>query len=82
MLPEGGQIVEGNASGTPMPMLGHITSSYYSSGLGHSIALAVLKDGRQRKGDTVYVPLADGRRIKALVSGTIFYDPSGERQNV
>ena len=82
VLPEGGQIVEENASGTPMPMLGHITSSYYSSGLGHSIALAVLKDGRQRKGDTVYVPLADGRRIKALVSGTIFYDPSGERQNV
>ena len=82
VLPEGGQIVEEDASGSPMPMLGHVTSSYYSGTLGRSIALAVVKDGHRRTGDAVYVPLADGRRIKALISGTVFYDPEGERQNV
>ena len=82
VLPEGGQIVEEDASGSPMPMLGHVTSSYHSARLGRSIALAIVKDGHRRTGDTVYVPLADGRRIKALISGTVFYDPEGERQNV
>ena len=82
VLPEGGQIVEGDASGMTMPMLGHVTSSYLSAKLRRSIAFAVLKDGRRRTGDAVYVPLADGRRIKATITGTVFYDPEGERQNV
>jgi sarcosine oxidase subunit alpha len=82
VLPEGGQIVEEDASGSPMPMLGHVTSSYHSARLGRSIALGVVKDGHRRTGDAVYVPLADGRRIRAVISGTIFYDPEGERQNV
>ena len=82
VLPEGGQIVEEDATGVPMPMLGHVTSSYRSAKLGRSIALAMLKDGHRRTGDAVYVPLADGRRVKAHVTDTVFYDPKGERQNV
>ena len=82
MLPEGGQIVASPSSTTPVPMLGHVTSSYYSPNLGHPIALAVVKGGRALKGGTVYVPLADGRNLKARVTGPVFYDPEGERQNV
>ena len=82
VLPEGGQIVEEDATGVPMPMLGHVTSSYRSVKLGRSIALAILKDGHRRTGDAVYIPQADGRRIKAHITDTVFYDPKGERQNV
>ena len=82
MLPEGGQIVAEPSSATPVPMLGHVTSSYHSANLGHPIALAVVKGGRARQGETVYVPLADGRNLRARVTSPVFYDPQGERQNV
>ena len=82
VLPEGGQIVAEPSSATPVPMLGHVTSSYYSANLGYPIALAVVKGGRARQGGTVYVPLDDGRNLPARVTGPVFYDPEGERQNV
>ena len=81
-LPEGGQVVAAPSSTTPVPMLGHVASSYYSANLGHPIALAVVRGGRARHGETVYVPLEDGRNLRAKVTGPVFYDPQGERQNV
>ena len=81
-LPEGGQIVAAPSTVTPVPMLGHVTSSYYSANLGYPIALAVVKGGRARQGETVYVPLEDGRNLRARITGPVFYDPKGERQNV
>ena len=65
-----------------MAMQGHVTSSYYSANLGHSIALAVVKGGLSRMGETVHCPLADGRTVTADIVGSVFYDPQGERQNV
>ena len=82
VLPEGGQIVDDSSAPTPVPMLGHVTSSYYSVNLGRSIALGIVKGGRARKGDLVYVPLADGRSITARIASPSFYDPKGDRQNV
>ena len=82
VLPEGGQIVDDTSAPTPVPMLGHVTSSYYSANLGRSIALGVVKGGRAREGDQVYVPLADGHSIAARISSPSFYDPKGDRQNV
>ena len=82
VLPEGGQIVDDPSAPLPMPMLGHVTSSYLSPTLGRSIALGYVKGGHSRMGDRVYVPLADGRTVGAVISKTVFYDPEGERQNV
>ena len=82
VLPEGGQIVDDPSARAPAPMLGHVTSSYYSANLGRSIALGVVKGGRAREGDMVYVPLADGRSIAARIASPSFYDPEGNRQNV
>ncbi|MDM3871383.1 sarcosine oxidase subunit alpha [Porticoccus sp. W117] len=82
VLPEGAQIVNQPEHAPPVPMQGHVTSSYYSANLGHSIALAVVKGGHKRMGETVYCPLADGRVIEAEIVSSIFYDPKGERQNV
>ena len=82
VLPEGGQIVDDSSAPTPVPMLGHVTSSYYSVNLGRSIALGIVKGGRAREGDLVYVPLGDGRSITARIASPSFYDPKGDRQNV
>lgn len=82
VLPEGAQIVDDPNQTLPMDMLGHVTSSYYSACLQHSIALAVVKGGLGRIGDTVHCPLADGRSIPSTIVSSVFYDPDGERQNV
>lgn len=81
VLPEGGQIVVDPNVPLPVPMIGHVTSSYYSANLGHSIALALVKGGFSRMGEQVYVPLANGKVIAAKISGSIFFDKEGEKQN-
>ena len=82
VLPEGAQVVFDAKQAIPMSMQGHVTSSYYSANLGHSIALAVVKGGHSREGQIVHCPLADGRTIAAEIVSSVFYDPKGERQNV
>ena len=47
--------------GEPTPMIGHVTSSYYSPILRRSIALALVRGGLDRMGERVEVSLADGR---------------------
>jgi len=82
ILPDGGQIVDNPSAHAPVPMLGHVTSSYYSPILGRSIALGVVEAGRAREGELVYVPQVGGRAIPARIVGPCFYDPEGQRQNV
>lgn len=82
VLPEGAQGVFDPAAPLPMPMVGHITSSYWSACLGRSIALGLVKGGHDRMGETVYYPLADGRIVEAEICSTVFLDPQGDRQNV
>jgi sarcosine oxidase subunit alpha len=82
VLPEGAQVVFDPKQEIPMSMQGHVTSSYYSANLGHSIALAVVKGGLSRMGQVVHCPLADGRTIAAEIVSSVFYDAKGERQNV
>ena len=82
VLPEGGQIVDDPSARAPVPMLGHVTSSYHSPNLGRSIAMGIVKGGRAREGDVVHVPIANGRSIAARIAGTSFYDPEGDKQNV
>ena len=82
VLSEGSQIVNDPKQTIPMSMQGHVTSSYYSANMGHSIALAVVKGGLNRLGDTVYCPSADGSISAAKIVSSVFYDPKGDRQNV
>ena len=78
VLPEGGQIVAEEKATPPVPMIGHVTSSYHSATLGRSIALALVERGRERLGETVHVPLG-GRTVAADIVEPCFYDPEGER---
>ncbi|WP_454742565.1 sarcosine oxidase subunit alpha family protein [Cupriavidus necator] len=85
VLPEGAQIIAPDtqvSTTEPTPMLGHVTSSYYSPILKRSIALAVVKGGLNKMGESVAIPLADGRRVNAKISSPVFYDTEGVRQNV
>ena len=84
VLPEGAQIIERDlrvTPGEPTPMIGHVTSSYYSPILRRSIALALVRGGLDRMGERVEVSLADGRGAIAVISSPVFYDAQGERQH-
>ena len=79
VLPEGGQIVADPEQEPPMTMLGHVTSSYKSPSLNGGFALALLKNGRNRMGDTVHVlKLEEGADAARVVAPT-FYDKDGGR---
>ncbi len=82
VIPEGAQLVDDPKAPTPVPMVGHVSSSYYSACCGHSIAMALVKAGRDRMGDTVYAPLADGRVIDATITEPVFYDKEGAKADV
>ncbi|MFE7228290.1 glycine cleavage T C-terminal barrel domain-containing protein, partial [Nocardioides sp. NPDC057577] len=83
-LPEGTQLVEAGTPITPadgpVPMLGHVTSSYHSAALGRSFALALIKDGRNRIGQTLVAPVGD-RLVDVVVAETVLYDPEGNRRD-
>ncbi|MCB1453569.1 MAG: sarcosine oxidase subunit alpha, partial [Rhizobiaceae bacterium] len=78
-LEEGAQIVADPKQPKPMTMLGHVTSAYWSPTLGRGFALALLKDGRERMGETLFVPMPGGKNIEVEVTGTVFYDEAGEK---
>ena len=78
VLEEGAQIVATPGQPAPMRMIGHVTSSYHSAVLGRSIALALVRGGRARLGETLYVPMPGGD-IAVQVTATVFYDLEGAR---
>ncbi len=78
VLEEGAQLVDDPTQAPPMRLLGHVTSSYYSASLGHSIALAMLSGGRARHGARLFVPMPGGA-IAVQVTAPVFYDPEGAR---
>ena len=79
VLPEGAHVVAQLKPEPPMEMLGHVSSSYMSPNMGRSIAMAMIKDGFQLKGQTLDVPLIDGSKHKVTVTDPVFFDPDGER---
>ena len=83
-LPEGSQIVEFCQDDAlpppPVPMLGHVTSSYRSAELGRTFALALVKAGQARIGETLHVPV-DGSLVAVEVTGSVLVDPEGARRD-
>ena len=80
VLEEGAQIVITPGQAPPMKLVGHVTSSYCSAVLGHSIALAMVSGGRGRMGQTLYSPSPSGD-IPVQIVSPVFYDPEGARVN-
>ena len=79
VLEEGAQIVS-ELNQKPVEMLGHVTSSYFSPNLNKSIALAVVKDGKNMMGRKLFVPM-ENKNINVTVANTVFYDEKNERLN-
>ncbi|PWV64917.1 sarcosine oxidase subunit alpha family protein [Plasticicumulans acidivorans] len=82
VLPEGAQLVKNPNAPIPNPMEGHVSSSYWSANCGRSIAMALVKDGFKRMGETLHAPLGDGRVVSATICKPVFIDPEGAHQNV
>ena len=79
VLPEGAHIVEELKPKPPMIAIGHVTSSYMSPNVGRSFALALVRDGVNRHGETLHVALMDGTVQRVTVTDTVFFDKEGER---
>jgi len=78
VLEEGSQVMGQAGARAPARALGHVTSSYYSSVLGRSIAMGLVARGRARVGQTLYVPVPGGD-VSVQVTSPVFYDPEGRR---
>jgi len=81
VLKEGSQLVVDPGAKAPVPMYGHVTSSYFSPSMQRGFALALVKGGRNLMGDTLYASeLAGLHPVK--ICEPVFYDKAGERQHV
>ena len=80
LLPEGAQLVLEDTGRMPMPLAGHVTSSYRSPALGRTFALAMLAGGHELHGRTVYAPLPEGT-VTCTVTSPVPYDPDGARRD-
>ena len=80
ILPEGSHIVEKALKQPPMKMLGHVTSSYYSPNLKKSIALGVVKGGKNMMGQKLIIPM-ENKQINVTVADPVFLDKENKRLN-
>lgn len=80
VLEEGAQLVVDPHAPVPVPMIGHVTSSYWSETLQQGIALALVAGGRARLGQTLYVPMPK-QVIAVEVVDPVFVDKEGTRLN-
>ncbi|GGN65001.1 sarcosine oxidase subunit alpha [Streptomyces albiflavescens] len=80
-LPEGTHLVADSVlPAPPVPMLGHVTSSYRSAALGRTFALALIKGGRDRIGERLYAPVGD-QLVPVTVASPVLYDSEGARRD-
>jgi len=82
LVPEGTQLVNDASAAIPVPICGHITSSYNSAVLGHPVALGVVQRGHSRTGEIVTAAQSDGTNVEMKIVSPVFYDPKSERQRV
>ncbi len=79
VLEEGAQIV-GDIKKSPIEMLGHVTSSYFSPNLRKSIALGVVKGGKNMMGQKLTIPM-EKKNINVTVSDPVFLDKENKKLN-
>ena len=81
VLAEGAQLLAcAEVPEPPVPMLGHVTSSYRSAALGRPFALALVRTGRDRVGETLHA-WHDGESVPVTVTEPVLYDKEGARRD-
>ncbi len=79
VLEEGAQIIA-DINKSPVEMLGHVTSSYYSPNLKKSIALGVVRGGKNMIGQKLIIPM-ENKKINVTVADPVFLDKENKRLN-
>ncbi len=79
VLEEGAQIVA-DINKSPIEMLGHVTSSYFSPNLNKSIALGVVRGGKNMMGKKLIIPM-EKKKINVIVTDPVFLDKENKRLN-
>ena len=79
-IPEGSYLVENAKAGLPNPKLGHVSASCWSVEYDNPFSLAIIKDGKNRKGQKLFAvsPLKNTVVPVEIVSQH-YVDPDGER---
>ena len=82
-MPRAAKIVADPDHALPNPMLGHVTSWCWSPNLDAWIALALVANGRERHGETLWAvsPLANAK-VRVKVGPPCYIDPEGGRLRV
>jgi len=80
MIPEGSHLVADSNASLPNPKLGHISASCWSVEYNNPFSLAILKNGKERKGEKLYAisPLKN-KVIPVEIVSSHYVDPKGER---
>lgn len=83
-LAEGAQLITSGTPVTPeagpVPMIGHVTSSYISPSMDRPFGLAMVENGRNRTGEIVQSPVG-GALVDVEITSPVFYDPEGNRRD-
>jgi len=79
VLEEGSQIVA-DVKKSPVEMLGHVTSSYFSPNLKKSIALAVVRGGKNMMGKKLMIPM-ENKSINVTIADPVFLDKDNKKLN-
>ena len=80
-IDEGAQVIaETDVSVLPVPMLGHVTSSYESVALGSHFALAMVRSGRERVGERLQT-WSQGVLVPVTVVDPVLYDKENARRD-
>jgi sarcosine oxidase subunit alpha len=79
-IPPGAMLLDKEMAGPAPDKAGHVTTSVFSPSLDKPIALAMLRNGRQRLGARLWAhsPL-DNRIVPVVITEPVFVDPKGER---
>ena len=79
-IPEGSHIVENDKVASPVPKLGHVSSSCWSVEYNNPFSIAIIKDGKNKIGKNLFAvsPLKD-ISIPVEVVSSHYVDPDGER---
>ena len=80
MIPEGSHLVVDSKASLPNPKVGHISASCWSVEYNNPFSLAILKNGKERKGEKLYAlsPLKN-KVIPVEIVSSHYVDPKGER---
>ena len=84
VLPDGAYAVgEGQNANGQRNTIGRVTSTYFSPTLGRGIAMGLVEHGPDRMGEVIEFPALGGAEaVSARIVDPVFYDKTGEKQDV